>query len=613
MDKNTITGLLLIFVILTGSYLLFNKPTPPKNNKVAIHDSVIYGPEHYKDTVATAKLADTSKSAVVPGVPMAFQAFAKGEDKDVTLENNDLIVKISAKGGRVSYVELKKYKTYDGKPLLLTKNDVNEYNYQFSAGTETLNTKDLYFTPSNVTRSSVEMTVNMPGGKAIKQIYSLPNDGYLVNNELDLVAMNDIIPRKDSYIDLNWSSEMLRQEKDTTASKNNTTIYYRNVDETPTYLSETKDANEKFKKETDWVSFKQHFFAQTLISKEHPFINADLTSEFVHKPGSIKKMTASLTLPYEHKEQQNYKMQFYFGPLSYKVLDNMNMGLERQIPLGWGFFLISFVNRFIILNIFNLLTSFMTNMGLVIIVMTIIIKLIVMPFTYKSFLSTAKMRILKPELDELKEKFGGEATKLQAEQMKLYRKAGVSPFGGCLPLLLQAPFLFAMFRFFPSSIELRQQAFLWAKDLSTYDSIYNLPFNIPFYGDHVSLFTLLMTASTLIYTRMNNSLSPQQNEFKYLSYIMPIVFLGIFNNYSAGLSLYYFGFNILTFGQQYAFKLFINEDKLKAQIEENKKKQPSNKKSGLQRRLEDIQKRQQEMQRQQRSGGTSQQKPTRRK
>ncbi|RYD76649.1 MAG: membrane protein insertase YidC [Sphingobacteriales bacterium] len=239
----------------------------------------------------------------------------------------------------------------------------------------------------------------------------------------------------------------------------------------------------------------------------------------------------------------------------------------------------------------------MGNYGIIILVLTLFIKLILLPLTYKSYLSTAKMRILKPELDELKAKYGEDMTQLQQEQMRLYRKAGVSPFGGCLPLLLQMPILIAMFRFFPASIELRHEPFLWAHDLSTYDSIFTLPFTIPYYGSHVSLFTILMTITTLISTHMNNAISPQQSEFKYMSYIMPIFFLGFFNNYAAGLSLYYFLFNVLTMLQQYLFKIFINDKKLHAKIEQNKKRPESAKKTGgLQKRLEDLANKQKEMQ-----------------
>ena len=305
-------------------------------------------------------------------------------------------------------------------------------------------------------------------------------------------------------------------------------------------------------------------------------------------------MSAKLTVQFNHLDKERFNTQMYLGPLSYKGLSAYNLDLEKQIPLGWSFFLLAWINRFIIIPVFDFLSTFISNYGLIILILTIFIKLITLPFTYKSYLSTAKMRILKPELDEIKAKAGGDATKSQEETMKLYKKAGVSPFGGCIPMLLQFPILIAMFRFFPSSIELRQQGFLWAHDLSTYDSIYSLPFTIPAYGSHVSLFTILMTISTILYTRMNNSMTPQQAELKWMSYIMPIFFLGFFNNYAAGLSYYYFLSNVITFGQQYIFRKLIDEKKLIARIEENKKKTGNNvKKSKWQQRLEDIQKQQQ--------------------
>jgi YidC/Oxa1 family membrane protein insertase len=438
------------------------------------------------------------------------------------------------------------------------------------------------------------MSLEMPGGKSIKQTYALENTGYLVNHSVSLLGMQNDIPKRNTYLDLNWESKIFKVEKDSAISAHATTVFYKKKEESPSNLSETKDAEEKFKDKTEWVSFKQQFFCQTLISSKLPFINAELSTQTPLGTNYQKALTAQLTLPYNHAAVQQYDMQFYYGPLHYKTLKGIGMDMEKQIPLGW--FLFNIVNRFIIIPVFSFLSTFISNYGIIIFLLTIFIKLIVTPLTYKSYVSTAKMRVLKPELDELKAKYGEDMTQLQQEQMKLYRKAGVSPFGGCLPLILQFPFLIAMFRFFPASIELRQEHFLWAHDLSTYDSIYTLPFHIPAYGNHVSLFTLLMTVSTLIYTRMNNSLSPQQNEFKWMSYLMPIFFLGFFNNYAAGLSLYYFYFNILTFLQQYLFKVFVNDKKLMAIIEENKKKPRAEKKGGFQKRLADLAAKQQEMQ-----------------
>jgi YidC/Oxa1 family membrane protein insertase len=271
----------------------------------------------------------------------------------------------------------------------------------------------------------------------------------------------------------------------------------------------------------------------------------------------------------------------------------MGDDLHRIIPLGWGIF--GWVNKIIVIPVFNYLSGFISNFGIIILILTIFIKIILLPLTYKSYQSQAKMKILKPELDEIKAKMGKDMGKLQAEQMKLYKRAGVSPLGGCLPMLLQMPILIAMFRFFPSSIELRQEAFLWAKDLSTYDSIWNFPngFSIPFYGDHVSLWTLLMTISTIIYTRMNNDMmatgGDAAKQMKIISYIMPVMFLGFFNSYSSALSYYYFLANVLTFGQQYLFKIAMDENKLRSKIEANKLKKTEMKKSRWVQRMEDLQ------------------------
>jgi YidC/Oxa1 family membrane protein insertase len=284
-------------------------------------------------------------------------------------------------------------------------------------------------------------------------------------------------------------------------------------------------------------------------------------------------------------------MQFYFGPNHYQTLKAMDLGLEKQIPLGWGIF--GWVNKLLVIPTFNFLNGLHLNYGIIILILAILIKIVLLPLTYKAYTSQATMRVLKPELDEVHAKYPNDPMKAQQETMGIYRKAGVNPLGGCLPMLLQMPILIAMFRFFPSSIELRQQSFLWAHDLSTYDSVYDFGFKIPFYGDHVSLFVILMTISTILYTMMNNKMmsggnSAMQQQMKWMGYIMPIVFLGVLNNYSAGLSYYYLLANLTSFGQQYLFKFFVDEKAIHAKIQANKKKVQSGKKSGFQARLEEM-------------------------
>jgi YidC/Oxa1 family membrane protein insertase len=308
----------------------------------------------------------------------------------------------------------------------------------------------------------------------------------------------------------------------------------------------------------------------------------------------LKKMTASIDIPYNSRENSQFPMSFYFGPNHFQTLKQYGLELESQIPLGWA--IMGWINRFIVIPVFNYLDSFNLNYGIIILLLTLMLKLALFPIAYKTYLSSARMRVLKPDIDALGEKFPKkeDAMKKQQAVMALYKKAGVNPMAGCVPMLLQLPILLALFRFFPASIELRQEGFLWADDLSSYDSILDLPFTIPFYGDHVSLFTLLMTVSTIIYTRMNSQMmntGTQMPGMKTMLYIMPVMLLGIFNNFASGLSYYYFLANVITFGQMYAFRFMIDEDKIHKRIEENKKKPV--KKSGWQKRLEDMAKQQQ--------------------
>lgn len=300
---------------------------------------------------------------------------------------------------------------------------------------------------------------------------------------------------------------------------------------------------------------------------------------------SVKNMTASLSLPLENGQASN---SYYFGPNNYKILKKVTPDFEKNVDMGY--FFVSWVNKYIIVNLFHYLEKIISNYGVIIILIVFIIKLFLFPLTYKSYIGMAKMRVIKPEIDELKEKYPDDPTKQQQEQMKLFSQLGVSPISGCLPMILQMPFLFAMFFFFPNSIELRQESFLWAHDLSTYDSIINLPFTIPFYGSHVSLFTLLMTVSQIVYTRFNNQLTAAQGPMKNLGYIMPVTFMFVLNSYPAALSFYYFVSNMVTFGQQAIIKRFVDDDKIREKIEKNKKKNANKKKSKFQQRLEDAMK-----------------------
>ncbi|MDZ7740320.1 MAG: membrane protein insertase YidC [Bacteroidota bacterium] len=546
-----------------------------------------------------------------------FAASAIADEKFITIENDLLKMKLTNKGGRVYSVELKKYQTYDSLPLILFDSDTSVFGFAFFNQSKAIHTDDLYFQPSWGThtvpddnhvsisgKDSLQFSMRLyPDGSTsafdttryIEYVYTLHGSNYMVGLDVNLVNMNDMIATRLNTLDLEWQTSMRKQEQ-AVDQWNQPTVYYMFADHDVDYLSEgDEEANESLKTRVKWISFKQHFFAVSLVARNY-FENADVSAFVDPNPSSkeyLKSMVAVIGIPYNNQPYQNIPMSFYFGPLKYNILKKYKLDLENQIPLGWSFAPLAWINIYVVIPVFDYLGSFGWNYGVVILVLTIMLKIVLFPIAYKTYMSSAKMRTLKPEIEEINKKYPKkeEAMKKQQATMALYKQAGVNPLAGCFPMLLQMPILFAMFRFFPSSIELRQQSFLWAEDLSTYDSIWTFPgdFSIPFYGDHVSLFTLLMTVSTIIYTKLNNQMmssSQQMPGMKTMMYIMPIMFLGIFNNYSAALSYYYFLANVITFAQMYLFRVFVDEDKLRRKIQEAKKK--PRKKSGFQKRLEEA-------------------------
>lgn len=624
MDKKTLQGIVLIAVILIGSNFLFKYLYPEKeksedtqkteqvDNSKEETSKVENQPEVSKDVNKEA--SPITSSDVSYDSTNVWSKFLTGIDTTYVLENENLRVEISSKGAKVKKVELRNYSSYadnpeNREPLYLREEGTANFGLIFPYGNDNINTEDLYFSKAKtleVNNNTLTLGLDFGGGKMFEVYYELPAEEYMLKSDYRLVNSRDMISKRATYLELNWNEKIKQHERDSSNFYNNSTIHYRMLDEKPDYLSETKEDAENLTFKTDWISFKEQFFARTLIANNVKFSGAKINTKDVTEAGYVKQMNASLTLPLSKNASQNFDFSQYFGPLHYKTLRSYDLSLERQIPLGWSLFITSFVNRFIIIPVFNVLSGLTGNFGIIILLLTFFIKIILLFFTYKSYLSTAKMKLLKPEIDKIKERHQGDAQRIQQEQMKLYKISGVSPFGGCLPLIFQIPFLIAMFRFFPASIELRQEAFLWSSDLSTYDSVLTLPFRIPGYGSHVSLFTLLMTISTLIYTRMNNSISAQQKELVWISYLMPIMFMGIFNNYASGLSLYYLYYNLLTFSQQYIFKKLVNESKLQNIIDNNLKNPNVKKSSGLMGRIEDMQKKQQAIQKQ-RQGGQQQQ------
>jgi YidC/Oxa1 family membrane protein insertase len=407
--------------------------------------------------------------------------------------------------------------------------------------------------------------------------------------------MTEIIDPGTKYLVLNWDSKLKRQEKSLKMEKINSTIYYKYFEDKVDYLSETKDDEKYLKNEkVQWISFKQQFFSTTLIAGTHFTEPKIKTLTVPGNENSVKNMSMEVGVPYAPAETRSIPMSMYFGPLKYYSLKSYKIELERQIPLGWGFFLMAWINIYAVIPVFTFFGNFGWNYGIIILILTILLKILLFPIAFKTYKSSAKMRALKPDIDELNKKFAKKDDALKKKQatMALYKSAGVNPMAGCIPLLLQMPILIAMFRFFPSSIELRQKAFLWAKDLSSYDSIWTFPngFSIPWYGDHISLFALLMTISSIFYTKINDQMMGSQQTqmpgMKTMMYLMPVMFLFWFNDYSSGLSYYYLLANLLTFAQIYIIRSTIDEKKLHAQIEANKKKPV--KKSGFQKRLEDM-------------------------
>ncbi len=604
MDRNTFTGLLIIAVILIGFsfYLQPSEQELKQYQKDTDSINAAKTTQATNDSLApvTANSVDssTSKSNIVIDTTGIFGAQKSGTENFTVIENEKIKATISNKGGRVYSVELKEYKTWDQKPLRLFDGADNEFNVRFYAKGQLSNTSEYYFqqigqafqvqgTDSNELRFRLFAEEN----KYIDFVYSLKGNSYMLDFNIESHNMENVIASNNAYFDLSWGITALKNEKDMKMERNNTTAYYRFTNEDYDYINPAKDVNEKLSNGIKWVSFKQHYFSSVLISKTK-FENGEVETATDLNSPHIKKMKMALTIPYAHKAQENYAMQFYFGPNHFHTLEAYNIGLEKQINLGWG--PLKYINRYAVIPVFNSLQQLNWNFGIIILILTLLLKLVLSPLTYRSYLSTAKMRILKPEMDEIKEKVGdADQAKLQQEYMKLYKKAGVNPLGGCVPLLLQMPILFAFFFFFPSSIELRQQSFLWVSDLSTYDSIWTfgeIPFINYIYGDHVSLMCLLMTISTLIYTRLNNQISGATGQMKWMGYLMPIIFMGVLNNVSSGLNYYYFLANMMTFGQQYVIRLFVDDAKLHKQIQDNKKKPESQKKSKFQQKLEDMQK-----------------------
>lgn len=630
MDKKSLIGLGLIAVLLIG-WLALNGPSKEQvaRNK-QIKDSVDLATKELElKAKEEAKLAAAAKAkmAVMPDTAggkaisqdsiaklMAssqykdFSVSAAGKEEVFTLENELIKVYVSSKGAKINKVELKEYARYgQGKPLVLFDKDSTVQSLEFDAYANLkLSTDSFYFAANSPAVSdkggiktlSLKLMTAQPGSY-IEYTYSLKPNDYMLDYDVNFVGMQSIIPARANHVTLHWAQAMPKQEKHISKEREVATAYFNEEKGGVDYINARKSEEKTFSESNiKWMSFKQQYFNSTLIAKKDNFMKEGSFVKTSENPAStdiVKTITSQLSIPYKHNGSETFGMQFYFGPNQYKTLKNYDFDLQKIIPTGWSVF--SYINKWMVIPLFNGLSSL--NSGLIILILTLILKTLLLPIAYKTYMSGAKMRVLKPEIDEINAKYekDPDPMKKQQETMSLYRRAGANPLSGCLPMLLQLPILIALFAFIPAAIELRQKGFLWTDDLSTYDSVYNFGFSVWGYGDHVSLFALLMFVSTMIYTWMNSALlQPQQNNqmpgMKYMMYLMPVIFLAVMNSYSAGLSWYYFLANVITFLQTWLMRKLIDDGKIREQLLANMKK--PEKKSAFQARLEEMTKQRQQ-------------------
>ena len=570
MDRNSAIGLTIIAVLLL-IYFNYFSPTPPPppetSSELVIADSAVNEtPGLVEPSTAQAEVDSTLIKQFG-----TLSSLMTGTEKTTVVENNELKVTLSNQGGIFKEIQLKKFKTYYQQPLYLVTPESNRFSLLALYEGKEVDLYKLYYqteTRKKGDSTLVIYTANLGANAFIKHTYVIPPAGYQIKYRVEAPGVTNL---SGDILTFNWSDQIPVQEKDLLDSRRKTTVTYYTPNDGFDDLDEasTDPESEALINPIKWVSFKQKFFINAIIAGNH-FSGGEVRTTVPEDTAVVKNASMKLFIPRQDVVSGTANFRFYFGPNKYSILGNVTEGFSDNLNIGWP--PIVWVNKYLIIPIFQFLENYISNYGIIIMILVLIVKLILSPLSYKSYLGIAEMKLLKPEQDLLKEKYGDDMSKIQQEQMKLYQQAGVNPFSGCIPLLLQMPILFAMFYFFPVSIELRQASFLWAEDLSTYDSIINLPFTIPFYGAHVSLFVLLMTASTMIYTWQNNQISSVTGPMKTMSLFMPLIFMFVLNSFAAGLSFYYFVSNLVTFAQQAIIKRFVDEDKIKAVMEEHKKK-----------------------------------------
>ena len=630
MDKSTVTGLIVIAALLFGFSFYQSRQNAKFQEEKRIADSIALAQQResgqltditertqteeqaFQNAVAAANTADSIRSMQLGPI---LASARDSQEQIYKVENDVMIVSFSNKGGKVVGVELKDYQKYSGGNIQMYAPNSAKFDLEFfmqrNFNNIEVHTDDYFFQTDVAPQSTIEsdslnisMKLYADSASYVEFLYTIYKDNYMMDFDVRFHNMQDLLLSNQPDMLFSWGTIAPQNEKGFQNENNATTISYK-------YPSDKSVENigfsESSKQETvnsrlQWVAFKQQFFSSIFVA-DNNFLNAELDYD-TYEPGNvnIKRYHASMAVEYD-RDIDVYGFKFYYGPNKYSILKKYDISAQRIIPLGGN--IIGIVNRAVVIPVFDWLEKTGMSYGLIILILTVIIKVIIFPLTYKSYLSTAKMRLLKPEMDQIAAKYPKQedAMKRQQATMDLYKRAGVSPMGGCLPLLIQFPILIAMFRFFPASIELRGQSFLWADDLSSYDSILQLPFNIPFYGDHVSLFTLLMAISMHISARINYAQQPATNQpgmggMKFMMlWLMPIMLLCWFNNYASGLSYYYLLSNIITMGQTVGVRYLVDDDKLHAKMKQNAaKKRPAKKKSKWQQRYEEMIKEQQRQQ-----------------
>ena len=568
MENNKLVGYLLILLLLITYYTYF----VPEYEKEVVENSAEKVDEKIKSN-------ETFNSSVTNE-----NILNSINQKDIDVENNDLIITFSNQGAYIKKIVLKNHISIKNVPIELINDNSSFIKYSLKREDSLLNFNTLIFDHKieNINDSIfVKFSFNSANKRKIEITYKVPKNGFIISNDIKFDSLNEF-----KYLNFYWTNNIIHHEKNYEYEKTVTSIYYYNEESGYDYLSAASTSTEEIEiqEPLKWISNKQQFFSSAIINSKS-FKNTSLKTIYNEDTSYIKNSIITTNIDIEN---QNLSFSFYFGPNQYEILKKLPYNFDRNVYLGWWG--VNSFNKYVIVPIFNFLEKSTNNYGLIIFIMVILIRIIITPFTYKSHISMAKMKILNPEINKIREKYPGDMQKSQVEIMELYQKTGVNPLGGCLPILFQLPILISVFYFLPNSVELRNKSFLWAEDLSSYDSILDLPFSIPLYGDHVSLFTLLMTVSTLLINMANTQMQTMQGPMKIMQYVLPFMFLFIFNSFSSGLTYYYFLSNVISYGQIYLFKTLVNEEKLKNEIDFNRKQNLNKNKSKFKLKFEEAMK-----------------------